>query len=127
MRTVELERVPERLVGRERDSLAQASGFPARRLPANRSMMDRLDVSPDGWIWVRRQLQNAERHWDIFDGCGSYLGSVEAPRLLETSPLQVLQSGTLLGVMRDELDVEYVVRMRLVRDDGTAVTQGPCN
>lgn len=54
LRTVELRRPPAPLAGAERDSLADAAGFPADELPPFRPAMDRVDVAGDGLVWVRR-------------------------------------------------------------------------
>jgi hypothetical protein len=48
--------------------------------------------------------------WDVFDGEGRYLGRVELPprfRAFATT------ASTVTGVVRDDLDVEYVVRYRV--------------
>ena len=121
LRTVELRRDLERLEGAERDSLAEASGFSVDELPAYKLAVKSLRVAPDGWIWVEPISAPSGGRWDIFDSCGRYVGVVKAPESLDAWPVHLLGAGTLLGVIRDELDVEYVVRLR-IRDGG--VVQG---
>ena len=113
LRTVELRRGLERLEGAERDSLAEASGFSVDELPAYRLAVKRLLVAPDGWVWVEPTTGPLGGRWDLFDPCGRYVGVVKPPERLEAEPIHLLGAGALLGVITDELDVEYVVRLRL--------------
>ncbi len=76
LRTVELRRDPEPLVGAERDSLAEAAGFDPDDLPAFRRMFDRIDVAPDGYLWVQRRQPGRTFAWDVFDPCGRFEGAV---------------------------------------------------
>ncbi len=116
LRTVELRRGLERLEGAERDSLAEASGFSVDELPAYKLAVKSLRVAPDGWIWVEPISAPSGGRWDLFDPCGQYMGVVNGSESLEPWPIHLLGAGALLGVIRDELDVEYVVRLR-IRDD----------
>ena len=43
------------------------------------------------------------------DGIGRYLGTLEAPHLVEQQPQPVFRSGSIYYVTKDELDVQYVV------------------
>ena len=126
LRTVELHREPEPLVGAERDSLAEAEGFEPDELPAFRRMFDRIDVAPDGYLWVHRRLSNRTLAWDVFDPCGRFEGTVvpEMP-LGWRDPFVVAAGGVLVAVTKDELDLEYVVRMRLQRPEGSSAP-APC-
>ena len=125
VRTVELDRPQTPISARERDSLAAESGFPVRELPRYRPMMDRLDVAPDGWMWVRRTVGDGFE-WDIFDTCGRFAGTVSPPVRLDRTPMQLLRDGQLLAVTRNELDVEFVLRLRLEHNDGTALRTPNC-
>lgn len=64
-----------------------------------------LVVDPVALEWTRLGAQ--AEHWDVFGPDGGYLGTVEMPPGLR--PLDG-SSTWLLGVIRDELDVEYLVR-----------------
>lgn len=125
VRTIEVDRPLTRLTGDERDSLAAASGFAVSEIPRYRPMMDRLDVAPDGWIWVRRNARDG-LEWDIFDACGRFAGTVSPPMPLDRNPMQLLRGGGLLAVTRDQLDVEFVVRLQLEQTDGTALQIPKC-
>ena len=85
-------------------------------------------VGPDGSLWVQRiralsemsaeekdsfnPLQNiGSAEWDVFDADGRYLGIVEMP--FHFQPLGFHDS-SVFGVWRDDLDVQYVLVMRIV-------------
>ena len=114
IRTVRLERPPPRLEGRERDSLATARGIPARSLPEHKRILQRFSVGADGWIWVERG-ETPIRVWDVFDERGRYLGPVAPPVPIEDEPFPVFGDGTITAVTKDDLEVQYVVRLRVVR------------
>ncbi len=127
VRTIEVDRPRTQLRENERDSLAAASGFAVSEIPRYRPMMDRLDMAPDGWIWVRRSVRDG-LEWDIFDACGRFAGTVSPPMPLDRNPMQLLRGGDLLAVTRNQLDVEFVVRLRLEQTDGTELqTPNCCN
>jgi hypothetical protein len=84
-------------------------------------------VNDDGTLWVQRLLvpstlteQEAvtvdpttgwgSPTWDVFDAEGRYLGKVEFPRRFS---LQTLRGMSAYGVWRDDLDVEYAMRLRI--------------
>jgi hypothetical protein len=80
---------------------------------------------PDRTLWVQRGVSSAElperlrgtedqllsihefgsRAWDIFDARGRYLGELQMPRGFQ---LFAIHGTRLLGIWRDELNVEYV-------------------
>ena len=86
-------------------------------------------VNADGTLWVQ-QVQvpstfTAEeasavdptagwgsRTWDVFDGDGRYLGETEFPPRFR---LMALRGNHAYGTWQDELDVQYVVRLQIVR------------
>ena len=83
---------------------------------------------PDSTLWVSRPDVNASpaqlayqwskgpgfradpSQWDRFDASGRFLGSVRFP--VDFSIRSIHASG-ILGVMRDSLDVEYIVKLRV--------------
>ena len=86
-------------------------------------------VSPEGTLWVQRTQMPSElseqesasfdptggwgaRQWDVFDSDGRYLGEVELPNRFE---MMALRTDYALGVWRDDLDVQYVKRLRILR------------
>ncbi len=113
LRTVRLGRPAPQLTGAERDSLAEATGIPARELPAAKAVLAGLSVARDGWIWVARDSDTITV-WDVFDEQGRYLGAVRPPVPIADEPFPVFGRGTVTGVTKDALGVQYVVRLRVV-------------
>ena len=52
----------------------------------------------------------ASRQWDVFDDQGRYLGPLMMP--LRFQPIQ-FRGDAIYGIQRDELDVQYVVKLRV--------------
>ena len=83
---------------------------------------------PDGTLWVQQALQVssfepdemagfglhaiAAPEYDILDREGRYLGTMTPPRGFDP---MMARGEHLYGVQRDDLDVQYVVRLRVVR------------
>ena len=111
---VQLDREPPRLEGQERDSVAAAAGIPARRLPAHKYALQNIRSGPDGWVWVETE-RGPTRGWEVFDERGYYLGRVASPVPIEKQPAPFFGSGMVTGVTLGELDVPYVVQLRIVR------------
>jgi len=98
-----------------------------------------LVAGPEGTVWVQHsqvlsELNEEEREsfnpiargetmgslgvsgtpdWDVFDREGRYLGVVTLPARYT---LRTVRGGRIYGVWRDELDVQYVLRLRIVGD-----------
>jgi len=87
----------------------------------------RFDLGYQGSLWVQPVRSPAdlsdediERYnfiedfgasgWDVFDGDGHYLGVVEMPPRFQP---RLFYGDQIYGVARDELDVQYVVRLRI--------------
>ncbi len=114
LRTIRLDREPPRLRGRERDSIAEATGIAARRLPEHKYAIENIRTGPDGWLWIETE-RGATRAWEVFDERGYYVGRVASPVPIEKEPFPVFTAGMLTGVTLGELDEPYVVRLRIVR------------
>ncbi len=109
------------------DLIMQAINF-AENMP----LITACILEDDGHLWVRtsrvpsRDLELrfdpedlgsisddlSSPSWDVFDPEGSYLGKVELPERFR--PYRML-GDTIWGVQRDDLDVESVVGLRVVR------------
>jgi hypothetical protein len=48
--------------------------------------------------------------WDVLDAEGRFLGKVETPERFQ--PFEILD-GRIIGVWRDELDVQYVIILNI--------------
>jgi hypothetical protein len=89
-----------------------------------------MSIGPNGSIWVQHLRPPAEvteeelesydmtqdigsRDWDVFDPRGRYLGVVTMPPRFTP---RLIRGGSIYGVWRDDLDVQYVMRLRIVED-----------
>lgn len=70
-----------------------------------------LDTSPEGWIWARRVAESDESTWDVLDNCGAHLGSASVPYVVTVT--EVGSAGVMHVVASDQLDIDFVVRLRL--------------
>ena len=94
-------------------------------IPETKPVFRTLHSGTDGRIWVELspELRDAtnpslgERvRFDVFDPDGTYLGAVNAPGELMASINPVFDGDQVWAVTRGELDVERVVRYRIVRE-----------
>lgn len=100
--------------------VSQSLGF-AEHYPAYASLFG----GPDGTLWVQRVRtpESVREHggsldvqdiggpaWDVFDNEGRYLGVVRMPGRF--TPM-LFREDRVYGVLRDEMDVQYVARMAL--------------
>jgi len=114
-----------------------ASGVPPSRLAANHARVHFAENLPvfaslhmgyRGSLWVQPvqapgllsdeeiELYNfvedfGASDWDVFDGDGRYLGAVEMPPRFQP---RVFIEDRVYGVWRDEYDVQYVMRLKIV-------------
>jgi hypothetical protein len=117
--------VSAEMMERLRNRFHFADSFPAFQTVA---------VGPRGTIWVKHVKAPSElsakelehyhewpgRKWDVFDSQGRYLGVVAMPERFNP---KVFRGDKIFGAWRDELDVEYVVVLRIVGDLGPGATQ----
>ena len=113
------------------------AGVPPQMLPQLRQIVhfgeffpafSAVLAGPRGSIWVQHvqpasELSEEELEdynlieesgapqWDVFDAAGKYLGMVTMPP--KFAP-RMIWGNQIYGVWRDELDVQYVVRLRIV-------------
>lgn len=80
------------------------------RIPEIQRPVTRVLVTVDGRTWLRREELRPRSRWLILDAHGELDGLLETPHGLE---LRHVAGDTVWGVVRDELDVPYVVRYRL--------------
>jgi hypothetical protein len=102
-----------------RQSISFAEFFPA---------FVSMSIGPSGSLWVQHlrppaavpeeELETYDmtqdigsRDWDVFDPDGRYLGVVTMPPRFTP---RIILGGRIYGVWRDDLDVQYVVRLRIV-------------
>ena len=117
-------------VDAERDALLYAGvrremAVPPRRrrvmealpVPATRPAHAQMLVDPSGAIWLAlyRGLSEQDRpqEWLILDAYGTWLGTIDIP---DRFTVWDITMETVLGVWRDELDVEHPQVLRLIRN-----------
>ncbi len=88
-------------------------------VPAYHPAIRRMLVDDQGYLWIAPvTADTTSLPFDVFDPEGRYLGAVATtmtPGMLTPQP--VVRDGHLYYVGRDELDVPYVVRLRIERPD----------
>lgn len=78
-----------------------------------------MSVDRPGHLWVERIPAHADpdapTEWDVFEPEGRFLGTVELP-----PGLQLFEIGEdyVVGLRRDELDLEYLLLLPLVKPGG---------
>ena len=85
--------------------------------PATRPAYDDILVDPSGALWLELYRGNSEQdqpqEWLVLDADGTWLGNVGIPDRFTVSDITM---ETVLGVWRDELDVEHPQVLRLTRN-----------
>ena len=85
--------------------------------PATRPAYAEILVDPSGAIWLElhrgESEQDRPQQWLVLDADGTWLGTVEVPRRFTVMDITM---ETVLGVWRDELDVEHPQVLRLTRN-----------
>lgn len=110
-REVRLEAVPEAMPAFLRQMVED---FPT---PATRPAYDDILVDPSGSVWLKLHRGTSEQdqpqEWLVLDADGTWLGTVGTPDRFTVSDITM---ETVLGVWRDELDVEHPQVLRLTRN-----------
>lgn len=85
-------------------------------IPDTLPVFESLQVDEPGWIWAElyRWRPEEARTWMVFDTAGRAHGVIRTPAGLE---IGYIGRDYILGVWRDELDIEYVSRYSLRRSD----------
>ena len=79
------------------------------------------ELSEEEWASLRADHSEdlGAPEWDVFDAEGRFLGVVTMPERFAPS---LFRDDLIYGVWRDELNVEFVVRLRIVSDLGAGAT-----
>jgi hypothetical protein len=121
---VESQRPPVAIPSSERDSLVAALRERLRqrgaadqdwsKVPQVRPAVMSMFLSDEGDLWVETPTASQTTFYDHYDRSGGYLGSVES-RLKRVSGLRpIVRGDQLWAVVADDLDVQYVVRARVM-------------
>lgn len=73
--------------------------------------------SRDGTLWVRRYIAEGVQSFDIFDHEGRLLGLPELPAGFGSMSVRLITEDRMYVVDTDELGVDYVVRLEIVRPE----------
>ena len=95
----------------------QGGQVDASKIPDGKPLAESFFVDQGGFVWVALDGADdaGEQAFDVFNPTGQFLGTVVAPFRLQVSPTPVVRGDLLYGVVRDELEVPYVIRARLTR------------
>ncbi len=110
----------QELAEQEDDNSRRATERRFEEMPVAETMpaYDGLEIDAAGNMWIREYswIEGAERRWTVFDSTGRMLGDVMLP-----PGFTVRQIGEdfLLGIWRDDLDVEHVRQYELIKPEGT--------
>ncbi len=89
------------------------------RVPAIRPAVEAIFESAEGDLWVRTPADGGGVIFDRYAGDGAWLGSVRPELGLELfDHAPVVRGERVWMIMRDELDVKYVVRARMTPPSG---------
>ncbi|NIP82581.1 MAG: 6-bladed beta-propeller, partial [Gemmatimonadetes bacterium] len=85
------------------------------RIPSHKPAVEDFVFDDQGNVWVWPVVEPAldGRELDVFDPVGRYLGRVTAPVPIARRPFPVIRDRMMVAVTRSELDVPYVVRLRI--------------
>jgi sugar lactone lactonase YvrE len=112
------------VTGEDRDSALaglewftkQGGKVDGSRIPGVKPAVRSLLVADDGYLWVEPMTADRTdrgRLFEIFDPEGRYLGRLRLPFRIAGAP--VIRGNQLLAVTRDELEVPFVVRAKIVK------------
>lgn len=116
--------IPDSIRARELDDLDRfegltlETGFDLDDVPRVFPPFDRFTVASDGTLWVRRQLEGGMYGVDVFALDGRFLGPVDVPPDFGRMTIHEITPDYMYGTARDDLDVQYVVRLAIVKPGG---------
>lgn len=94
-----------------------AANMVRSRIPDHHAAINRFMTDELGNLWVRRVLGADLIAWEVFDADGRFLGAVQSDIDLSRLTVHVITPDRVYGVFRDDLDVQYVVRLRILKSD----------
>jgi hypothetical protein len=83
------------------------------RIPAIKPSIASMFVADDGRLWVRTHSATGTEY-DVYERDGGYAGTVATPLDLLPRPTPVVRGEHVWAVVQDDLDVQYVIRARMV-------------
>lgn len=111
---VRQEDIDEWLESRMATRFREAGGrLDVGRIPKVKPVFDNIIIDDAGHLWVRLVTHDDAVVFDVFDPEGRYLGAVEGGAEMATIT-PVIHGDRFYGVVRDSLDIPYVVRYRIL-------------
>lgn len=101
--------------GLDWDDRGYPDDFDPSDVPAVFPPFERIVEAEDGTVWLRRRVEGGRTSYDVFDAGGEFLGPVGLPPGLGEFRVHSITRDHLYGVARDDLDVQYVVRLGIRR------------
>lgn len=128
LRVITLDRPPEALGPVGRDSILspirsnRADGWRSVDLdestfPETRPLFENLAVDDRGGLWLWQRRDTSSTTYDVFDPEGRYLGDVRVPFPIRRFANPRIVGDRFYAITRDDLDVSYLVRGRIERDE----------
>lgn len=95
----------------DREDLGLPDDYDTDRVPTDFPPFQWLREADDGSVWAQRQVAEGALAFDVFDRDGAFLGTITLPDEYATLRVQRITESHIFGVVRDEFDVEFVVRL----------------
>ena len=95
--------------------ISQGGTVVPSRIPNEKPAYQDIRVDDAGYLWVRPTTAEPEqgRAFDVFDPDGRYLGRVHSDVTIPRYRPMLIRGDFVYAVVTDELDVPYVVRLRI--------------
>lgn len=124
VRIIEKDFEPAPVTQADREAAMESLGFFSRqggqvdpsKIPATKPAFTEFLIDDQGYFWFAPGARNSDEGWvfDVFDPEGRYLGRTRSNVRLGNLSTVRIRGEYLYGVTRDELDVPYVVRARIL-------------
>jgi hypothetical protein len=121
LRIIERDYRPAPVSDQERDEAAgrfSGDALAGATVDFDESMMagvhppfERFLTDDVGNLWIKRALGDDRWAWEVFDPEGRYMGAVRTDTDLARLTVHQITGDAVYGVLRDDLDVPYVVRL----------------
>lgn len=124
IRIIEKDFEPVPVSQADREAAMESLGFFASqggqvdpsKFPSTKPAFTELLVDDQGYFWFAPGARNEDegRVFDVFDPVGRYLGRARSDVRIANLSSMLVRGEHVYGVTRDDLDVPYVVRARIV-------------
>ena len=92
-----------------------ATGFSASLVPTERPAIQRLVFDDQGRLWVRRLTAEEGTEFDVFDGAGTLVATIESPFAPASYLAPVFRGDRIYFIASGTDDISQVVRIRIER------------